>query len=197
MSKAAEPVSSFIHGHGNHRHLAWAALPDVGHQYASGNILGLGCWLPANATSEEKGLIGSLMMQLTQVKGLAVQLDPNALKGLQAATWSSPSRDWATAIPIALDRWPKRSSPTEAIIRQSLVDQGFPPPERVECGNLSPFKGAINARKYTSRKGGRFITHAVFSWTQPVAGPILIGADRYFGGGLCRPLAPRRFGHVH
>lgn len=197
MSNAPKPIPAFIHGHDEYRHLAWAALPDVGHPYASGNILGLGCWLPADISPEEQGLIGSLMMQLTHghVKKLSVQIATEESKGLQAATWTAPSRNWATAIPIALGHWPKRTYPAEAIVRRSLIALGYPPPEQVECGNLSPFKGAIHARKFTSRKGGHFITHAVFSWKQPVAGPILIGADRYFGGGLCRPLASGRNGY--
>ena len=192
MSHAGEDVPAFIHGHGVHRHVAWAAIPDVGHTYASGMILGLGCWLPADATLAERGLVGSLLLRVSDLEGIRLQLDPVGLKGLQASTWSRASRVWATATPMALDRWPKNKRPAEDIVRQSLAGLGLPEPLRVACANLPSVKGAVNARNYPARNGNRFITHAVIEWERPVVGPLLIGADRYFGSGLCRPLAAWR-----
>ena len=192
MSKAPDEMPALIHGHGNHRHVAWAAIPDVDHMYASGMILGVGCWLPSDITLEERGFLGSLMMKVSDLDGIKFQLDPIGLKGLQASTWSRASRTWATATPIALDRWPKHKKSAEDIVTQSLVEMGLPEPNRIECENHSPIKGAANARKYCSRHGNRFITHSVIEWNKPVSGPLLIGADRYFGSGLCRPLSERR-----
>lgn len=188
MSKAADDIPALIHGHDDHRHVAWTALPDVGHRYASGGILGLGCWLPDDVTLSERGLIGSLLMRISNVGGIDFQLDPVGLKGLQRSTWSRPSRTWSSVTPIALDRWPKRNNPPEKIITKSLMTMGLPRPLKVVCSNHSPIKSAANPRKYPARKGNRFITHATIEWDTPVEGPILIGADRYFGGGLCRPL---------
>ena len=54
MSKAEDNMPALIHGHGDYRHVAWTAIPDVGHRYASGNILGLGCWLPSDVSLEER-----------------------------------------------------------------------------------------------------------------------------------------------
>lgn len=192
MSKAEDNMPALIHGHGDHRHVAWTAIPDVGHKYASGNILGLGCWLPSDVTLEERGLLGSLLMKVSDLDGIKLNIDQTGLKGLQASTWSQASRVWATTTPTALDRWPKRNKPPEEIVAQSLMSMGLPEPIRVKCDNHSPVIGAANSRKYASRRGNRFITHAVIEWDKPVAGPLLIGADRYFGSGLCRPLSERR-----
>lgn len=192
MSKAEDDMPALIHGHGDHRHVAWTAIPDVGHKHASGKILGLGCWLPSDASLEERGLLGSLLMRISDLDGVKFQLDPVGLKGLQASTWSRPSRLWATTTPIALDRWPKRNKPAEAIVVQSLLAMGLPEPMRVTCDSQSPVIGSADARKFPSRRGNRFIIHAVIEWEKPVAGPLLIGADRYFGSGLCRPLSERR-----
>ena len=192
MSRAGDDVPPIIHGHGAHRHVAWAAIPDVGHRHASGMILGVGCWLPADVTLEERGLVGSLLMRVTDLEGIRLQLDQVGLKGLQGATWSRPSRVWATATPMALDRWPKRNLPAEEIVKGSLVAMGLPEPDRVVCDGLSPVRGAVRAREYPARNGNRFITHAIIEWARPVTGPLLIGADRYFGSGLCRPLADGR-----
>jgi CRISPR-associated protein Csb2 len=192
MSKAEDNIPALIHGHGDHRHVAWTAIPDVGHKYASGRILGLGCWLPSDASIEERGLLGSLLMKVSDLDGVKFQLDPVGLIGLQASTWNRASRIWATATPIALDRWPKRNKPSEEIVLQSLLAMGLPEPTRVICDSHSPVLGAANARRYPSRHGNRFITHAVIEWNKLVSGPLLIGADRYFGSGLCRPLSERR-----
>lgn len=196
MSKAPEQMPAFIHGHGEHRHLAWTALPDVGHRYASGMILGLGCWLPADISLEERGLIGSLMMQVTDLEGVRLQIDHVGLKGLQKATWSRASRFWATATPLALDRWPKRNTSAADIVSQSLQGLGYPEPVEIICDNQSSLTGAVNARNYPARNRNRFITHAVIVWERPVAGPLLIGADRYFGSGLCRPITTWRGGNA-
>ncbi|WP_028583706.1 type I-G CRISPR-associated protein Csb2 [Desulfogranum mediterraneum] len=189
MSKASDDMPAFIHGHGDHRHVAWAAIPDVGHRFASGRILGLGCWVPSDVSLEERGLLGSLLMRVTELNGLKLEIDQVGLKGLRRSTWSRPSPIWSTVTPIALDRWPKKTFPPEMVVANSLSAMGLPKPERIMCSNHSQVKGAANARKYPSRRGNRFITHALIEWAEPIVGPLLIGADRYFGGGLCRPLS--------
>lgn len=35
---------------------------------------------------------------------------------------------------------------------------------------------------------GRFLTHAVIRFSQPVEGPVILGAGRFVGLGLCRPI---------
>ncbi len=192
MSKAGDDIPALVHGHDDHRHVAWTAIPDVGHRYASGQILGLGCWVPSDITMKERGLIGSLLMKVEDLCGIKMQLDQVGLKGLQASTWSRASHTWASVTPIALDRWPKRKKPAEEIVADSLTALGLPQPTRVSCSGHSPVKGAANPRKYPSRRGNRFISHAVIEWSEPIAGPLLIGADRYFGSGLCRPTVERR-----
>jgi CRISPR-associated protein Csb2 len=34
----------------------------------------------------------------------------------------------------------------------------------------------------------RALTHAVIRFSEPVAGPVILGAGRFVGLGLCRPL---------
>ncbi|MBM9514721.1 type I-G CRISPR-associated protein Csb2 [Desulfogranum marinum] len=191
MSLAPEDMPALIHGHGNHRHVAWTALPDVGHKYASGGIIGLGCWLPSDVTGHERALLGSIFMKLTKLDNIQLRIDSFGLKGLQQETWNRASRKWATVTPIALDRWPKKNKSAEQIISDSLVAMDLPAPLNITCSNESPLKKAANARKYPSRKGNRFITHAVIEWKNSISGPLLVGADRYFGSGLCRPIQGR------
>ncbi len=192
MSQAPPVMPALIHGHGEDRHVAWAAIPDVGHAYATGGILGLGCWCPADITLEERGLLGACLLRVTEVDGLRLELDRVGLKGLQTATWSRPARRWSSVTPIALDRWPKKRLSAETILSDSLRYLGLPAPANIECLSYSPLKGCPHASQYPSRRGNRFITHAVIDWEQAIGGPLLIGADRFFGGGLCRPWTDAR-----
>ena len=192
MSQAPTAMPALLHGHGEERHVAWAAIPDVGHPYASGGILGLGCWCPADITLEERGLLGACLMRVSAVDGLRLELDAVGLKGLQSATWSRPARRWCSVTPIALDRWPKKRLSAETIISNSLQAMGLPAPANIECLSYSPLKGCPHASQYPSRRGNRFITHAVIEWDRAISGPLLIGADRFFGGGLCRPWTDSR-----
>lgn len=188
MSSVSEDIPPLISGHGSERRLAWAALPDVGHRHAKGEVIGLGCWLPKDITPQETGLVWFHLSRLKELQGRKLMLDSQGLKSLSFDTWSRPSEQWGSVTPIALDRWPKKNLSAEKIIADSLSRQGLPEPASLEVSALSAFTGAPAANRYLSRKGNRQLVHAVIRWHIPVAGPLLLGADRFFGGGLCRPI---------
>ena len=188
MSHIADPIPEIIHGHESHRHVAWTALPDADHKYADGHILGLGVWMPKGATPAERGMVGAPMLRLREVDGVSVSLPDRKIKGLQPQTWSNPSRVWATATPIVLDRQPRRTFTAEQSISDSVEALGLPPPVQVEVSRYSPIKGIPRSNGFRLRKPGRLYTHAVIEFDRPIAGPLLIGAERYFGLGLCRPM---------
>jgi len=192
MASIAEDIPPLVSGHASARHVAWAAIPDVGHKYAQGGLLGLGCWLPADISQPECGLLWEHLNRLPGVKGVQLVHDRQGLKGLDYNTWASPSCQWGTITPIALDRWPKKNYPAEQVIADSLCRMGLPSPLSIECSSMSAFLGACPSNRYHSRKQNRQLTHAVIRWEKPVAGPLLVGADRFFGGGLCRPITPLR-----
>ncbi len=193
LSVGGDDVPGLIHGHGCHRHIAWAVIPDVGHKHAKGDVLGIGCWLPKDISVKERLLIVDLTTRITDVQGIKMSLDRQNLKGLQTQTWSRKSRSWATVTPMALDRWPKKESP-ENIVRKHLTQRGLPEPLNVICSSHSPVTGSATGyfRRYACRRKNRYICHVQMEWEYPVEGPLLIGAERYFGGGLCRPLREGR-----
>jgi CRISPR-associated protein Csb2 len=39
-----------------------------------------------------------------------------------------------------------------------------------------------------SSLASRFLTHAVIRFSEPVEGPVILGAGRFVGLGLCRPI---------
>jgi len=123
---------------------------------------------------------------------------------LQPQTWCRPSNHWISATPIVLDRFPgdlwKGSPGRVAAAERSAVETimrscefaGLPRPSRVEIELSPPLVGVPAAGSFPiyespGRKVRRPAVHARLWFDEPVAGPVLIGAGRFFGYGLCRP----------
>jgi CRISPR-associated protein Csb2 len=129
---------------------------------------------------------------------------------LDPGRYAGPARTWATATPIALDRHLKekgseaRQTEIEAVIAQACVNIGLPAPTKVTADKHSAVEGAPSA--YPSGRApawtgwrvpktleSRALTHAVIQFDERVAGPVILGAGRFCGLGLCLPLdADRR-----
>ncbi len=129
-----------------------------------------------------------------------------ALTNLRRGTWCRPANEWISVTPVALDRVPgdmhcrdprKRSdafAAAERIIATSCERAGLPAPAEVTIVGGSPLAGAAPAGRFMPYRsaGGRLqrvLAHAALRFEAPVSGPVLIGAGRFFGYGLFRPLA--------
>lgn len=127
------------------------------------------------------------------------------LRTLRAATWCRPSHSWVTATPIALDRHPdnlysKDTSEREAayeVVERSIATSceriGLPTPSYVRLHPSVPLRGTVKARAYPPfpvdpKKHQRIKVHARIEFPVRVNGPLLLGAGRYYGLGLCLPL---------
>jgi CRISPR-associated protein Csb2 len=108
--------------------------------------------------------------------------------GLTRAAWGRTARTWASVTPLVLDRHPKRGQTVECAVADGVERAGYPRPIGVEVGQRSPHRGVPVARAFTPRRGGQWL-HVAIEFPVPVRGPVLIGRDRYFGMGLCRPIA--------
>jgi CRISPR-associated protein Csb2 len=128
------------------------------------------------------------------------------LTNLRPSTWCRPSRAWLSATPVALDRNPGNLNSTNPrtasdayesasdIIATSCQRIGLPIPVRVEVLPSVTMPGVAKARAFPpfpadSRKPRRVKVHAFLKFDEPVAGPLLLGAGRYYGLGLFRPVA--------
>ena len=92
------------------------------------------------------------------------------------------------------------------IIAQSCAYSGLPKPLRVEPMVQSKLAGAaaalVDGRAWSEAGwrlprrdnglahpfGSRPITHAVIEFAGPLSGPVLLGAGRFLGMGLCLPI---------
>lgn len=133
-----------------------------------------------------------------------VEWGTSPLATLRPRTWCRVARVWITATPIALDRNPgnlraRESASAEAAyaaaaesIALSCERIGLDRPVRVDVHPSVPLVGAAKASAFPAfpadqAKAQRVKVHARIEFAEPVAGPILLGAGRYFGLGLCFP----------
>jgi CRISPR-associated protein Csb2 len=128
-------------------------------------------------------------------------------RSLDPALYTRSARVFATVTPLVLDRHLKardhaRQAEVELQIAAACRRIGLPEPEVVVADKHSTVEGVPAA--YPSSKSPawmrwllppslatRQLTHAVVRFTMPVEGPLILGAGRYFGLGLCRPLDGR------
>lgn len=136
--------------------------------------------------------------------------------------WCRPARRWLSVTPIALDRFPgnlrnrnqdardRAEAEAVASVARACVFAGLADvPEHVQVSiGLGPPLTGIPAspggrqtrgwQQYPGYHTGggtpRACVHAEIEFAEPVEGPVLVGAGRYFGYGLClpRPASDRR-----
>jgi CRISPR-associated protein Csb2 len=200
-------------------HVALVALPNVGNRYADGSLLGIAVVFPRSCDWEERevtlraiGRWRSAGAELTLGRAgierltLVDDLDPRWT--LRPPTWCRSDVRWNTVTPVALDRFPRhlfRGTPTqrseawteaESVVAASCAHIGLPIPTAVALSTGGPVAGVPPARTFPAfrARGGRIqrlVVHARLTFASPVCGPVLIGAGRYLGYGLCRPVSAR------
>ncbi|MCC5950797.1 MAG: type I-U CRISPR-associated protein Cas5/Cas6 [Acidimicrobiia bacterium] len=155
----------------------------------------------------ERSRSGSLDVQLGRAG--VVHLDPadplTAPAALQSARWCRSSRRWASVTPLALDRvarglWSadrERHETAEAqataTVQRACGHIGLPVPDVVlaKAGPVTAVPSVAGFPIYRSpgRRLPRSTVHVQLEFSEPVAGPVLLGAGRYLGYGLCLPVA--------
>lgn len=209
-------AQSLLTGHAADRaplqsaHVAFLALGFVGHPHADGRVPGLALALPeampADVRADILRVAARVCAEPLKLGRLgAWRLAPLAmarpLETLRAATWTAHpagATHWGTVTPIAYDQHPKAKLKSEyvaeatSLIAAACERIGLPRPREVILTAVSPHLGAPPAHAYPRlrRKDGseRRHTHAILIFQQPIRGPILLGAGRYRGYGLCRPI---------
>ena len=128
-------------------------------------------------------------------------------RSLDPKPYLQPARTWASATPIVLDRHLKRydEARVRELIATSCTNVGlpWPDPDRIHVGKHSAVEAAppawpnAGAPAWTAWRvpaplATRSLTHAVIDFEQAVAGPVMLGAGRFTGLGLCRRLGEAR-----
>ena len=124
-------------------------------------------------------------------------------RSLSPRLYCAPHRLWATVTPIVLDRHLKQGTDAEirALVAQACKNSGLPVPDsaRIRTGRHAAHPGAPPARPHRGAPqwshwripqslASRPLVHAVIDFENEIAGPVLLGAGRFTGLGLCRGL---------
>ncbi len=200
-------------------HVAYVPLGFVDHPHADGHLLGIALVLPRGISYAERDACLRALVKAGDPESGAIQLNfgragtltmlPEEREqppfALRPESWCRQGQHWASVTPIALDRLPPRrhADPERWAadqVAQSCERIGLPRPTDVRILPVSRFTGAPDCRAFTPLKrrhdgGPRRHVHAELTFAEPVRGPLLLGAGRYRGYGICRPFHPERICH--
>ena len=192
-------------------HLALIPLPFVGSEHADGRIMGLALVLPTGLDQQEAGqclepFLRDAATGLSREHRLfdsqwfecAIEMETRERppKNLAPNSWTTVSSVWASVTPVVLnrhfdgkDKWERAAES----IKDACLHIGLPRPREVLLHPVSLVEGVPHAREYPqfARKNGggrRSHNHAVIVFDEPVLGPVIVGAGRFRGYGLCRPM---------
>lgn len=197
-------------------HLAFMSLPFVHptQRHADGAIKGLGILIPRDLGGEPSVLrllaraLSRLQDSEMPILGIGrwrlkeTQADAPRLATLDRTTWTKRSRNWTTATPMVFGRFPKPRSGGEAkVVLESLRLAGIDDSNVVEI--ITDMHASLHGAPpiwhfRPSRKNARlaesraWMRHVTLRFDQPVSGPLALGALRYFGMGLMRPMEVSR-----
>ncbi len=209
-----DSARALVSGHGSDGapletpHLAFVPLAFVGHPHADGHLVGLAAALPAALPAETRRQVLRALGRVTELRlgGLGVWglvRDPSARPPwtLRPETWTAHpdgATHWSTVTPAAFDRHPKSKDrgayqqEAAEMIAAGCAAVGLPRPREVVVTPVSAHLGVPPAHVFPRLRrkdgGDRRHAHAILVFGQPVCGPVLIGAGRYRGYGVCRPL---------
>lgn len=184
-----------LHGHGFARSgydlARYLALPDAGSPRSRGRIHGLALWLPRGTDRVERDQAREAAIGIDELVGrgvkVSVELRPD-LKRPWAANrrrWQRSSRTWVTVFPVIHER---RSAPTLAEAARWCRHAGLPEPVAFQSCRTPLITGATDLAPAEVNRPGRPAlpySHAMFRFAKPVAGPVVVGAGRQRGFGLC------------
>lgn len=210
----SESVRSMLSGHdakgspADDPHLAFLPLAFVGHEHADGHLLGMGLALPAELLRDDRR---EALRAIAAVREL--KLGPLGVWCVEPVTASQPpwnlraeawtahpngATHWSTVTPIVFDRHPKAKDKaqyqeeTAAMIAEACARIGLPKPCEVIVTQVSAHLGVPPAFAFPRLKrkddSERRHMHAILMFDESVCGPVLIGAGRFRGYGVCRAM---------
>lgn len=201
-----------VHGHrrandDDTRQLAFMAVPEVGFPHSSGQVRGVAVAIPNDVVPElRRAVVRALRgdgfeddgLTTLRIPGVADLTDllpepqpPVGRRTLSQGHWCAESREWTSVTPVVLPRFPRRDLAAEAVVVETLAHIGLPVPESVEWRRAPFVVGGVDLRaNQTVRHRGAQVQafgHVRIRFSDPVAGPILVGAMRHYGLGLLIP----------
>jgi CRISPR-associated protein Csb2 len=206
MAHTPGPLPAPLHGHDadGRPHVAFLAMPDVGSAHADGHLLGLAVAIPdlppADRRSVLRGVLAArrsddtLTLRVPGIGAVELLYQPGLVRpwGARPHRWRQGSRNWVSATPVVLDRYPKKGREADEV-RRSCRTLGLPDPVEVTVSPQPLAAGAVRLRPgdLPEQARGRLFRHVHLVFDRPVSGPLMLGAGRYLGVGLLAPIPDR------
>lgn len=215
-NESPESVRTLVSGHDpsgtpvEGAHLAYVPLAFAGSEHADGHLLGMGLALPSDVAPDDRRELLQLLARMRPeglklgrlgVWSLDSELSQRPPLNLRPETWTAHPKGathWASVTPVVYDRHPKAKDKAAyldevaGMIRDACGNIGLPKPREVIVNAVSGHLGAPPSHNFPrlKRKDGslRRHTHAILVFDEPVCGPVLIGAGRYRGYGVFKPM---------
>jgi CRISPR-associated protein Csb2 len=190
-------------------HVAFAPLAYVDREHADGTIKGMAVVIPRDADEEALtrlddaiqrvtrlvfGGRGEINLRLVPSEGDDAMTDSGLPESLRFSRYSGSRTTWASVTPVALGRHPKprKGLSEEQVLAADLADLGLPVPAGLRLHDVATVRGAPPARACRpgdlSALRNRLLRHVRVTFSEPVRGPLLVGAGRYMGFGLLLPV---------
>lgn len=214
-------------------HVAVVALPFVTGPHPDGALLGVALVLPRSIDEAARRAVMRAVGRLEQRRRAvhddeeAEQDDPPVVAlelggaeplvlervvwsdetgaTLRPWSWTRPSRRWASATPVALDRNPGDLHDPDPVARARAFDAarssvlesvqriGLPSPTEIDVVRSCVLPSTAKPRSYPrfpigAHKPQRVLVHVRLMFSERICGPVLLGAGRYHGLGLCAPV---------
>lgn len=168
-------------------------------------------WMDTETRSYNLRLVGGAARTLGEAVFHADSAASDESRGAISSRrfWARTSDSWSTVTPIALDRHPKIKASADfdtvtqavaPIVADMCTSAGLPRPVNVTAspapiwptapvvGRATPSRAAFPVYRVGGGDGARkFTTHVSMTFAEEVRGPIILGAGRFFGYGLCYP----------
>ena len=187
-----------LHGHGisdaGYDLARFLALPDVGYPRSRGRIHGLALWLPPGCETVARQRAGDAALAVRRLTGRGLELrvtprdNEQRPRAAHPVRWTQSSRCWATAFPALHER---RRHLDLAEISRWCEHAGLPAPLRFRAARSPLVPGAVDLAPVEVNRPGRPrlpYSHVQLWFAEPVSGPVVIGAGRQRGLGLCVPV---------
>jgi CRISPR-associated protein Csb2 len=164
----------------------------------------LNAWEAAQPDPENATL--PVLLGPAGVLELQILSETARLSTLRSQVWCRPSRRWVSVTPVALDRNPgdlrsrdpnvsaRAAGEAEATIGTACERIGLPRPARVVVLPHAGLVATEKAKRFApfpreKSRTRRVLAHAIVEFDEPVQGPLLLGAGRFLGIGLFRPVS--------
>ena len=189
---------AILHGHGfvgtGYELARYLALPDAGYPRSRGRIHGLALWLPpgTDRVQHQTARDAAVAIDTLVGRGIETRVEPRGDEERPWAAnprrWRGPSTTWVTAFPVVHER---RGGAGLAEAARWCRHAGLSDPIAFRSLRTPLVPGAVDLAPVEVNRPGRPAlpySHAEFRFAEPIAGPVVIGAGRQRGLGLCVPV---------